>query len=73
MSNTPRDNTLNPDNQNPNDKRDQANVNDPNRDQKNDGQRGQQQAEQDQKRKQQGQQDDNRTGDQRDERKPQQR
>jgi hypothetical protein len=63
MANNPRDN-----NQNPNGKQGQANVNDPSRDQNNDGQRRQQEAEQGKDLQQQGRPDDKR-----DERKPQQR
>ena len=71
MANNPHDN-----NQNPQDRKDNANVNDPSRDRKNDGGRDQQQAEQG-KQGQQGGQDDRpdqmRPDDKRDDHKPQQR
>ena len=71
MANNPRDND-----QNPQDRKDNANVHDPNRDRKNDGGRDQQHAEGG-KQGQQGGQDDRsdqmRPDDKRDDHKPQQR
>jgi len=66
MANNPRDNK---ETQNPADRREQANVNDPNGQRGNEGQRRQQEAQQDQNNRQQGQPEQNRP----DQKNPQQR
>lgn len=72
MANTPRDPNMNPDNANPNQRRDPANINDPNGERDNGGQRRQQQGEQNKPGQQGGQRpDEKRPNDQGD--KPQQR